>query len=755
MIIPGYDIIEKLGEGGSASVWKARQINLNRLVSIKLLTEKKLANPDMMARFRLEAESTARLNHPGIVHIHDMGEHDQFAYLVMEFVDGESLDEILIREKHLSPDQVLDVAAQIAEAMDYAWSSAHLVHCDIKPGNILIDTTFRVKIADLGISRILGKASEELDQGLITGTPYYCSPEQVNATSLDARSDIYSLGSTLYHALTAQMPFGDDDIESALQRQGNDQIPDPLDIDRSLPSNLVWLLEKMMMIDPDSRQEDWKELIRDIQNVRKGQPPSRLPEEAGLSTIARSPQRLAPKPKSIHIKKKMVVKPVMISSAGKPAPVTSSPSPHQPHRKRFLRSAIFQLLIIGILTAGVYGLVFYMGLMDSDENAPAKRTEATKNRSTAVKGKVQPSPTAIKPASVVKPLTPPKAAKSKNESPVWPGQSKFTQAVEKVEQSRAEYKRFVTDGNQSRLDAVEELARQGLMILEKMQETAPASADISAHIRAANESIFNAGKSRTQNLSSSLAPTPSSTSASVPEAGKGVEELVGSAPAGNPAAGLPSKPAGPSGQAPEFDSQPLALAAGWNSKQDYSLAAVRDAVGVLQAYGSPAVSLDASSSMRFPGGIPYRMPIQLASERLGLSASGRAALRNPILPQRSLIAYQFKGNFGDGFDVCILAVDLKGQVVAAQLTRTNQSLVPGLPRNLYSDRWSTADLLMGTPPKDGSWKVAHRVRRANGGVVVDTEAVKPHRLEPQFSSRLFLPGPMVNVLLNRNLPHPL
>lgn len=366
MIIPGYEIIAKLGEGGSATVWKARQISLNRVVAIKLVADQKLENYKIIDRFRLEAESAARLNHPGIIQAYDMVEHGSFAFLVMEYVDGKSLDEILLRDKCLSPGEVIDLAAQVAEAMDYAWETARLVHCDIKPGNLLIDDTFRAKIADLGVSRILGSTSENLDRDMIIGTPYYSSPEQAAAQLLDARSDVYSLGATLYHALTGHIPFGSDDIETALLRHGTDRIPDPVDIDRTVPVNLVWLLEKMMMRDPDARQNDWKELIRDIKNLRMGQPPAGCPVDPGLSTIDRSPYRPLPKQKSILIKKKAGAKSARISSEALAASSASYSSGQRSARGRFLRPAMIQLLTVGILTAGIYTMLYTLSLREPE-----------------------------------------------------------------------------------------------------------------------------------------------------------------------------------------------------------------------------------------------------------------------------------------------------------------------------------------------------------------------------------------------------
>jgi tRNA A-37 threonylcarbamoyl transferase component Bud32 len=197
---PGYEILECLGRGGMGAVYKARQKSLNRLVAIKILAPERVGEGRFAERFTIEAELLAKLGHPHIVTIHDFGETGGLFYLVMEFIDGVNLRDLL-RDGKLEPQQALAIVPPICDALQYAHDKG-IVHRDIKPENILLDRDGRVKIADFGIASLVGASGEN------SGTPPYMAPEQSGGT-VDRRADIYALGVVLYEMLTGERPEKD------------------------------------------------------------------------------------------------------------------------------------------------------------------------------------------------------------------------------------------------------------------------------------------------------------------------------------------------------------------------------------------------------------------------------------------------------------------------------------------------------------------------------------------------------------------
>jgi predicted Ser/Thr protein kinase len=209
-LFPQLEILELIGQGGMGAVYKARQPSLDRLVAVKVLPREAGQDPAFTERFSREARALARLGHPNIVAVYDVGKVGDFYYFVMEYVDGANLRQLL-RDGHLTPEQALRIVPQICDALQYAHEEG-VVHRDVKPENILLDRKGRVKIADFGLAKLLGR-----DKGNFTltgsrqvmGTLYYMAPEQVERPAqVDHRADIYSLGVVFYEMLTGQLPVG-------------------------------------------------------------------------------------------------------------------------------------------------------------------------------------------------------------------------------------------------------------------------------------------------------------------------------------------------------------------------------------------------------------------------------------------------------------------------------------------------------------------------------------------------------------------
>ncbi len=218
-----YEVQSTLGRGGMAQVYLATDRVLGRSVAVKILSRKFSADEKFVTRFRREAQASAGLNHPHVVSVFDTGSHQGLHYIVMEYVEGETLGALMAREGPLPPERALRIAADVAEALE----SAHrqdLVHRDVKPGNVMIDPEGRVKVVDFGIAR--AAADDTLTQtGLVLGTAAYLSPEQARGDRVDARTDIYSLGCVLYEMLAGTPPFTGPTSQAVIARHALDEVP--------------------------------------------------------------------------------------------------------------------------------------------------------------------------------------------------------------------------------------------------------------------------------------------------------------------------------------------------------------------------------------------------------------------------------------------------------------------------------------------------------------------------------------------------
>lgn len=290
--IPGFEFIELLGEGGMAVVWKARQLSLDRIVAIKLLSSRYSYDEADIKRFQLEAQAAARLKHSGIVQVYDANVYKGIYYFVMEYIGGYTAGDWLRRKGVLKEKDALLLAECVADALGYAWDRERLVHCDIKPDNIMIDSDGTVKVADLGLARTLKAMVLEENAEEVLGTPGYMSPEQARGMKdLDFRSDIYSLGATLFHLLTGQLLFQNYDEEDIMELQITSQEEDPCDLNNNLSIPAGWLIEAMLAKDREARHTSWAEVKYDIQRVKNGKMPVHILPQGAVSTIKRSARR--------------------------------------------------------------------------------------------------------------------------------------------------------------------------------------------------------------------------------------------------------------------------------------------------------------------------------------------------------------------------------------------------------------------------------------------------------------------------------
>ena len=235
-----YEIISKIGSGGMADVYKAKCHKLNRFVAIKVLKPEFSQDQSFVSKFRMEAQSAACLSHPNIVNIYDVGEENGIYYIVMELIEGITLKKYIERRKKLEIRESIEVAMQVARGLEAAHAE-HIIHRDIKPQNIMISKDGKVKVTDFGIARA---ASSQTISSNTMGSVHYISPEQARGGYCDERSDIYSLGITLYEMLTGRVPFeGDSTVAVALQHIQGEMVP-PRQYEQLIPISLERIIMK-------------------------------------------------------------------------------------------------------------------------------------------------------------------------------------------------------------------------------------------------------------------------------------------------------------------------------------------------------------------------------------------------------------------------------------------------------------------------------------------------------------------------------
>lgn len=263
-----YRILERLGQGAMARVYLAEQSSLRRKIAFKVLLRHLASDESYVERFRLEAQAAAALVHANIVQVHEVGQLDGVYYIAQEYVQGQNLKELVLRQGPLSANQAVSIMRQVAAALAKA-ASHGIVHRDIKPENILLSTTGEVKVTDFGLARVLTDSPLNLTQvGVTLGTPLYMSPEQAEGKPLDPRSDLYSLGVTCYHMLAGHPPFeGETALAVAVQHLKAE--PEPLqEVRDDLPRPLCALVMRMLAKDPQARFSSGRELLRELNNLQ-------------------------------------------------------------------------------------------------------------------------------------------------------------------------------------------------------------------------------------------------------------------------------------------------------------------------------------------------------------------------------------------------------------------------------------------------------------------------------------------------------
>ena len=273
--LPGLEFIKKVGAGGMSTVWKAFDRKLNKMVAVKILNAELTDDPDELNLFIAEEEAMETIEHQGIVRSYELRTYQGVWYYVMEYVDGYTFGALLQRKQHLQEVDCLLICESIAAALDYAWNDHGVVHCDIKPENIMINTDGVVKLTDLGLCHTFRFAKDGAQDvpDHIMGTPAYISPEQVYGdVELDCRADIYSLGATLYHLATGRVVFPGFGDEAMMRAQCSDsmQAQDPRVFRPQLSEGFCQLLEAMLVKNRDYRIASWRDVMVMCLDIEQG-----------------------------------------------------------------------------------------------------------------------------------------------------------------------------------------------------------------------------------------------------------------------------------------------------------------------------------------------------------------------------------------------------------------------------------------------------------------------------------------------------
>ncbi|MEI8078124.1 MAG: protein kinase, partial [bacterium] len=313
-VINDFVIQRELGRGGVGTVYLARQLSLDRPVALKILHPEYAADQSFVNDFVREARAAAMLNHPTLVQAYAVGEDEGVFFFAMEYVEGTTLKHLLAHSGRMVTDRAMAVVTEINAALEFAWQQQKLVHRDIKPDNIILTETGRIKLADMGLAR---RATDIVQGGEdVMGTPQYISPEQLQGLALDNRSDIYSLGATLYHMLTGRFPYLGNNASEIAQQHLTTPLTPPHKVVKDIPEAVSTVVQIMMAKRPQHRYANSTELARDLARLRARQLPVHV-----LAPDAQKPLATAsPKP-GVQPGGKPSVKPGIKPGPGQPGVV--------------------------------------------------------------------------------------------------------------------------------------------------------------------------------------------------------------------------------------------------------------------------------------------------------------------------------------------------------------------------------------------------------------------------------------------------
>lgn len=407
-----YQLLRLLGRGGMGEVWLAHDTKLDREVAIKLMRRELMSREDAVKRFYREARAVARLNHPNIIQVHAIGEERSLIYLVMEYVDGETVAQRLKRVGPLPLKECVNILLQAVEGLGYAYARG-IIHRDVKPSNMMLTSDFRVKIADFGLAKIVEHDSQMTVAGTAIGSPNYMSPEQARGEEADHRSDIYALGISFFQMLTGELPFTGQTPLTVLLRQIQDPLPEPEFLRQLENGRVLEIIKKMTAKNPDERFQTYGGLAAALASLApeiKVQPAAHAitstvptPPGAGLAPGAQKPEITGEADLRTHLHEKPEPSAASEATVTLPAPAAA--------RDRLVFAGI---VTVAITVLGIVAIVGVLLIFRSQPPAPGVEAQPRVARDTSAATPAwptqapvasTPSPTVVVPTSL--PTRPP------------------------------------------------------------------------------------------------------------------------------------------------------------------------------------------------------------------------------------------------------------------------------------------------------------------------------------------------------------
>ncbi|MBM7615845.1 Stk1 family PASTA domain-containing Ser/Thr kinase [Alkaliphilus hydrothermalis] len=346
-----YEIVEKIGGGGMAVVYKAKCNLLNRFVAVKILRGEFTNDKDLIDKFKRESQAAASLSHPNVVNIYDVGESEEIYYIVMEYVAGKTLKELIKEKGKLANEEIVDVSRQIAFALRHAHHN-HIIHRDIKPHNILVTADHRAKVTDFGIA-LAATSSTITNAGSVIGSVHYFSPEQARGGYTDEKSDLYSLGITMYEMATGRVPFEGDSPISVALKHIQEKPTKPSQLNPEISKTLEDIILKLMTKEQSARYQNTEELLEDLSRLKNN--PNANVVYHGKISEEDSPTQIIPAISDEDLKK----------NKKEEAPEVSEKKKKKKVKKSVVFSAVFAALILAL--AFTFGFYYFGGFLGTPE----------------------------------------------------------------------------------------------------------------------------------------------------------------------------------------------------------------------------------------------------------------------------------------------------------------------------------------------------------------------------------------------------